>query len=800
MTSILNELPTALRRLSRAPGFSLAVVSFLALAIAALLAMAAVGYGLLWRPFGIPDDDRVVAIDGWSKAMGFSLGISAPLVPELTGVYDGIQSHGVWDWRQSDGDVDIAALSSGALATLGVRPQLGRWLAAEDAATDDAVLISDAFWRSHFGGASDVLGRKLELHDREYRVVGVMPASFHFPDLRPDVWVPRELTPADLSPDNAGSFSGLQVVARLAPGADMAALQQALRQRYDSDERIKWLVEHMQMQFRAVSLRESLGEDRRDAVALLAAAAALVVLTTLANLANLWLGRGLQRQRELAIATALGASAKRTGASVLSEVLVLTMAASALGLVLAPAVVAGLRLAGVLDERSPLVVAIDAPIAALAVLAALVIALLLAAPVYWLIRRVTGFSALRQGQGMVSERPGVARLRHGLIAVQVAVSVALLGAGGLMLRSLDALRTEGAGFASDGLLLGTARAPRVGGQTSGRGAPDPADVAKMQALYRALQADTALRVSFANAPPFSGSESVGTVRIEALGDQAEQAAKYRQVGPGYFSTLGVPLREGREMTAADATGEKVVVVDERFAARWFAGREALGQSIGIPNGENEFVPARIVGIAGAVKQATLDEKDMDGTFFLPLAEPQAPSVDFLVRTALPLADVKALLERNATAEGLDVARVASVDALVQATLRERISLLGMVGGFALFGTALASLGLYAVLAFATRRRAAEFGLKLALGAQGTRIARDVVRDAWRIVLPGFVLAIPAAYGAVRAIEARLYGVHALDPVTWAIVLAAVAILVLASALLPARRAASVDPMRTLRHD
>ena len=195
-----------------------------------------------------------------------------------------------------------------------------------------------------------------------------------------------------------------------------------------------------------------------------------------------------------------------------------------------------------------------------------------------------------------------------------------------------------------------------------------------------------------------------------------------------------------------------------------------------------------------------EERDEQGTFYLPQQRPEGATVAIAVRTSLPLADVRAVVEREAHAAGLRVSSIATIDALVWNSLRQRTALLGMIGAFALFGTALSMLGLYAALAFATRRRTAEFGLKLALGAPARRLAGDVVRDAWRIALPGFVLGVPTAALALRAIEPRLFGVTALDPATWLVVVLAVGLLVLCAAALPARRAASVDPMRTLRQD
>lgn len=805
MASMFNEVPTAVRRLSRAPGFSLAVFSFLSLAIAALLAMATIAYGLLWRPFGIPDDARVVALDGYSKQMGSSVGVSGPLAAELAKEFPALAVSGIWQRQAEDRGMRPTGVSAGALAALGVRPLLGRWFEPGDASSDDVVLIGERLWRSEFGGAQDVVGRTFRVKDKDLRIVGVMPAGFRFPDADTTVWLPLELGPDDVKPEDIQSFSGIQFVARLAPGVAVADVVDAVPQRYATDERLKGMREFMGLEIVAKPLRDQLAGDRRDVAALLAAAALLLVLTTLANLANLWLGRALSRQRELGIAAALGASERRIGAGVFAEVLLLTLAASAGGLALAPAVIGALRVVGVLDPASPLLLAVDARVTVVAIALAVLLAVVLAAPSWWLARRLGSMESLRQGAHLVAERPGVARMRLALIALQVAVAIALLGGGGLLLRSLGALVAEGAGFDADGLVLLQASSPLSN---------DPrrwtaTDLAKGKATMRALQLRLEqlpdVRVSFANAPPFSGSQAVSTFKLSLADAAAENNAKTRSVGPGYFATLGLPVSQGRAFDAEEQRGAvRAVVVDERFAAKWFPGASAVGREIGVrshvPGGYQGYRGARIVGVVANVKQARLDDRDEDGTIYEPAEAPDQVGVRFVLRSALPLADLRRLLEREGRAAGATIDRVATIDSMVWATLEERTSLLKLVGAFALAGVALCALGLYAVLAFAARRRTAEFGLKSALGAPARLIARDVLRQALALVLPGIALGAVAAFAVVRAVQSRLYGVSGADVVTWSGVAALVLLVVLAAAAGPARRAASVDPMRTLRQD
>jgi putative ABC transport system permease protein len=383
--------------------------------------------------------------------------------------------------------------------------------------------------------------------------------------------------------------------------------------------------------------------------------------------------------------------------------------------------------------------------------------------------------------------------------VQIALALALLGAGGLLLRSLEAMLAQETGFAREGTLLASVE-PRVSQDAlyDFGGATD-AEVAAVRGFYERIRTQAGLTVSFANAAPFSGSESVVTFLPPGKSVGEEAAAKYRSVGAGYFAALGIPIVAGREVDPRSAASE--VVVDQVFAKRYLADGEPLGQKLGMQDGEDApLVHSTVVGVARDVKHAALEERDEQGTFYVLNERPSGRGIEIVARTALPLADVRALLEREAAAAGLRVSRVATIDSLVWQTLRDRTALLGMIGAFALFGTALAVLGLYAALAFATRRRTAEFGLKRALGAPARRLARDVARDAWRIALPGFLLGVPTAVLALRAIESRLYGVTALDPATWIAVVAAVLLLVLFAAAIPARRAASVDPMRTLRQE
>lgn len=799
MRSLLHELPTATRRLARARGFSLTVVTFLGVAIAALLATAAAVYGLWLRPLPYPDADRLVEIRGYSRAMTFSLGLSAPLVAELPETYAAIEAYGPWERRRAEDGVSPAAISPGALAALGARAAVGRTFDTEHPEADgDAVLVSDALWASRWNRDPAAVGSTISYAGRERRVVGVMPAAFRFPDASVNLWLPLVLTPADTAPENAQVFGGMQVVAKLAPGGSAAALDTALRNRYDADPRIAGIRDHMKLAFESKPLREALAGSKAEVVGLLAAAAAIVLLTTLANLANLWLGRALARQRELALATALGATATRAGASVFAEVLLLTLAAGAGGVLLAPFALAGMRAAGVLEAGSALVVEIDAPMVGFAVAVAFAVSLALALPAWWLVRRVSGMDALRQGPTVVSDRPAVARARRALIAVQIAASVALLGAGGLLLRSLQAMVAEDAGFAREGTLLASVE-PGVAPERKWGVPPTEAEVEAVRAFYDRVRSHPGLVASFANAAPFSGSESVATFLPPGKAVGEESAAKTRTVGLDYFRALGIPIVAGRDIDPANA--EREVVVDEVFAARYLAPGDPLGQQIGFQDGpEDPLERATVVGVARTVKHAQLGERDEQGTFYVLQARPSDASLEVVARSTLPIADARAVIEREAAAAGLRVSRVATIDALIWRTLRERTALLGLVGGFALFGTALATLGLYAVLAFATRRRTAEYGLRLALGADTPRLAREVLRDALRIVLPGLVLGGAAGALAVRAIAGRLYGVGAGDPATWAAVAGTILVLVLLAASLPARRAARTDPMHALRNE
>lgn len=799
MNAMRHELPIAIRRLARAPGFSFAVVSFLGISIAALLAVAAAAYGLMLRPLPYPDAKRLVGISGQSRAMDFSLGLSAPLIAELEETYAHLASFGGWERRREEEGLEPTAVQPGVLAALGVAPRLGR--AFEDATIEsdaDSILISESLWSSRFARDPAVLGRSIDYAGRGRRIVGVMPAEFRFPDGAANAWLPLHLTAADTAPQNAERFGGLQVVARLTPEGTVAALDAALQGRYGADERIAGMREHMKLVFEVKPLRVALARGKSELVGLLGIAVAVVLLTTLANLANLWLTRALARQRELALASALGASAARAGATVFAEVLVLTLAASLLGLLLAPLSLAALYAAGVLEEGSALVVAIDAPMVALATLLSLGLSLALALPAWWLVRRASGVEALRQGPSVLNDRPALVRARSALIAVQIAAAFALLGTGGLLLRSLEAMLREDTGFDRNGTLLASIDSRVVAERPYGQ-PPEPADGAAIDNLFARLRAHPQLAVSFANAVPFGGSEAVSTFRPPGAAAGEVSAAKDRSVGPDYFRTLGIPFVAGRGFSATAAGDE--VVVDEVFARRYLAGGDPVGQMLGFSDPEGRpHASRRVVGVARTVKHAGLGERDEQGTFYFPVERPGGVPLDLVVRTQMPVGDARALLEREAAAGGLRVSRISTIDALIWRSLRDRTAVLGMIGGFALFGTALAALGLYAVLAFATRRRTAEYGLKLALGADRPRLVREVLREALRIALPGLVLGGLAGAIAVRALGARLYGVGTGDPATWLAVVVAILVLVLLAAALPARRAARVSPTVALRHD
>lgn len=786
-------LRSVFRQLFRAPGFALAVTAFLGGSVAALLALATATWTLLGKPMPYPGGERLVNVHGYSLKEGFELGFAVPLAIQL-GELDQVETLGFQragsDMEDSQGiRLQTSRVSPSLLRMLGASPLLGR-LSTDDEPLD-SVLIGEAFWENRFNRDPNVLDRMIELPGHRLRVIGVLPRAFGFPRGGIAIWQPLVFTDAERAPQQMEHWGPLQVYARLKPGASATALAQAIRARWDALPELAPMRESLGLEMRVTPLRARLAQGDSQLLAQLSLATVLVLLALTANLANLWLGRTLARQHELAIRGAMGASGWRIVAPVLVEIALLTFAGVAFGLLLVPSGIDLLQALGVFDANSPLLVRFDVITTVIAVLTALLLIALLSIGPLWLIRRGFEAGGLGGGPRTLTLSRGGTRLRRGLVAFQVAAAMTLLAGGGLLLRSMGALLATDTGFSARDIVMAavTPKDARVAGTDLSAGQ-------RMAAWYADVSSLPGVKAaSFATAPPFSQSEIVSTVRL--VGDPHDVTVRDRVVGPGYFDLIGQSVSVGRAFRSDDAAA---VIVDALFVKRNLSGVDPLQASI---EGGDEHLPTRIIGVVPTIKHASLDESASMGAMYRQIIDPGQPGI--LPRYALLATNgdggaMRMRLEELANAHGLRLERADTIKGWMRESLAARMPLLWLLGGFAITCLLLSCTGLFALVQFAVRSRRSEFGLKMALGATSALLERQVVWASLRSVWPGLILGVIGALIVGHLLASRLYQVSPYDPITLVLVALLLGAVSLAAAWWPARRAGRVAPIEVLRQE
>jgi putative ABC transport system permease protein len=802
------------RSLARTPVFTVVAVAVLALGIGATSAIFSLWSAVWLRPLSFADEDRLVTLWVDLTAIGGS-----PRSAIAPGNYA--------DWQQraqsfesmaplhvasfnltGDGGEPerLAAVrtSPSLFATLGLMPLVGRTFVPEDGTGEPVAVVSEGFWLRRLGGDPAAVGRTITLDGSPHLVVGVVPRDFRFPDGEIDVFVPTVWAPEVLAQDSAYWW---YLVAKLRAGvsleaahAEMSAISTALR----AESRIRGVAATI------APLRETLARGAAvfgpvtDAgptlLTLLAplGAVGLVLLIACANVANLILARATVRQKELAIRKALGASRGRILRQLLAESVLLAAAGVVIGLAIAAACFGYLSrlLPGTLPASAEL--ELDWRVLALTTAAALVTVLLFGAgPAFAAARRDFGLGASR---AVGTRGKGARRLRTALVVSEIALTVVLLAGAGLLLRSYANVLAVDPGFDAEGLLIAQTVLPASR-------YPTPAD---NDAFYRSvLEEVRALpgvdSAGYTNFAPlvFKFGQSVVLVDGRPPPERSEilrHLAIFRSASAGYLETLGVPLVSGRFIDERDVrSSAPSVVINETLARRYWPDGDPLGQRIRLGG------PAlTVIGVVGDVRQMGLDVP-ADAEAFLPLDQVEgtltAPG-QLVVRTrGDPLALAPAV-RRAIWAVDPDqpVSSVRTMSEVLDAEVASRNTQLTLLGSFAVVALVLAAVGLYGVLSYTVSQSANEIGLRMALGAQEGTVVGSIVRSALGTALIGIGVGLVAAYALTRTIASFLYGVSPTDPATAAAVAAVLLLVAGLAALVPARRAASVNPMTALRAD
>jgi putative ABC transport system permease protein len=812
---MLRDLRHALRTLARAPGYSLTVILTLALGIGGTIAVFSVLRSVILRPFAWAPADRVMMIAERDSAANIRPA-SYPTFQDWragTNAFEAlafVRGQGAL-LKSGEGSERLvgAFVSDEYFRVLPAPAAIGRALEPSDFASGAPAVaaISWPLWQRRFGGDRSVVGRNVTLGERSYTIIGVMPVGFVYP-VWADLWAPiTAILGTDPALQQRGLHTDSRIVGRLRAGVDSAAGVQALStvaahlaETYPAENGGWRSVAFLPV---AAEILGGTGPQLR----LLTVAAVFVLLIACVNVAALALARAGARSRELAIRTALGGGRGALLRLLAAECVVLGLAAGALGLGAALLLMGWLRVGGqdLLPRAGELAVDPWAMVAAVALSLALVVGLgLLPA-----LRSSTALSgALRDGVG-AGRGPARRRLRASLVVGEIALALVLLTGAGLLMRSLERLQRVHTGFDEDRLL-----AVPITPTSTKYASPERAlqlyrDVAAAVAALPGVRA-----VALTNHVPLSGASIDTPLEVEGAAAGESDEALFREVDTAYFRTAGIPIVRGRDFTADDlAHPDDAVLVNQALAARYWPGGDALGKRVTVrksAQGRPEFgqpVHATIVGVVGNVRHYSLDT-DFVPEVYLPYTVTVWGWMSLVVRTAGdPAAMIPTVtravhvVEPDLPLEGASFdKRVYDLPTALRQSLAYRRFITALLGAFALPALLLAALGIYGVVAYLVAQRGREIGIRMALGAQRRDVLALLLREGMRLAAVGVLLGSVGAVATTRWLRSELYDTSATDPLTFllaAVVLAGIALL---ATILPARRATTIDPARTLKSE
>ncbi len=807
LETVARDVRFAIRALRRDPASSVFAVLIAGLGIGACTVVFSLVQALLLRPLPFEHPDRLAWV-----ANGTSENLSAQTiqVANLQELRDGASSfeglgaffafYGPGDVRLTDrGEAERLTgvpVTQNLFPLLGVKPLYGR--SFDDAESQDgapaAVMLDHAFWERRFAADPRIVGQSITLDGAPARVIGILPASFDFeatftPGKRVDFFRPFPLSERTNRQGNT-----LAVVGRLRPGATLSAAQAEAKAIGDRIAAASALSDSRRNSVdpRLSPLRDHVSGRFTPTLLALAGAVAFLMLLVCANLANLLLVRATLRQREMAVRAALGAARRRLMMQLLVESLVLSLSGAVLGLVLAWG---GTTLVSRIQGTViPLLsdVRVDGFVLtftiAVSVLTGLAFGLLPALQQ----SGAAPAAVLSDGSRGTSRRAGW--MRQAIVVAEVAMVCVLLTVSGLLTRSLGRVLAVDPGFATTDVIAMRVDAPRAGTTGDERRA-------YLDEIVRATSSVAGVRsVGLTDALPLGDNFGWRRWSLDVPGrdtpDDERLDPLVRMVDPGYFTTMGVRLRAGRLFGNADAAGsEPVIILNETLAKRLWPGGDALGQVV-----KTSGVERRVVGIVRGARYFALD-RDADIEMYMPMAQTYDYAViDLVVRGALPPATLAAGVREalHRVAPGLPVKEFRTMEQLVDRSTFARRFLVLLVAGFALFGVALAGLGLYAVISCSVDQRTQEIGIRMALGATAERVRRGVLAQTGVLIALGVVAGAPLAVGGASAIRGLLFGVDTNDGVTIVMVLAALSLVAGFAGWLPARRATRIDPGVALR--
>ena len=814
MHDLKQDLVYALRTLRKSPGYAIVTVLTLALGIGANTAIFSVVNGVMLKPLPYPEAGRLVFISSQFPSLGFDrFWVSLPEYLEFkdrSKSFDGVGGYREGSLNLGTEErprrVTSALVTTDLLDVLGVSPLRGRLFVPADAApgAEDVGILAYDTWKNDFGGAESTLGRVVKIDGVPTRIVGIMPRGYDLRDERIEVWLPLTIDPKQLANQRSSHF--LYLVGRLRQGVSL--------------DRARADLESMLVQWRSLSgsahspdtknhrlqlhpLKTDLVGGVGAALWVLQGAVGFVLLIVCANLANLLLARSESRQKEFAIRSALGAGRWRLLRQFLTEGVVLAVIGGALGAGLGFAGLRAMLAANPDSIPRAAEIALDLRVLAFTIVISVLTGLVFAmAPLLHLREQIVTVS-LKEGGQRATPGSARARVRSGLVMMEVALAVVLVVGAGLLLRSFQKLMEVDAGFNRTRLT------------TFGIVLPN-ADYRQAQArvdFFGRLTSQLAALPAVSGAAAMTGLPPNRDVNANDVNFETYVAPKegpfenvdyFQTVTLDYLPTMGIPIVQGRSFERTDVTGAPVVLVNETLARTFFKDRSPLGQRVDAYFSKTPLW-FTIVGVVRDVKQGGMANKTGTELYFLADQGPRitqfAPrSMNVVVRSALPpealAVDIRKIVQSMDPA--LPIVKLRTLEQVFAESASRPRFLAELLGIFAALALALAAIGTYGILSYSVSQRTKEIGIHMALGATRGSVLGLVLGQGLRLTIVGLIAGLAAAMVLTRLLQAQLFNVKPTDPTTLTVVTGFIGLVALIACYVPARRATLVDPMVTLR--
>jgi len=805
METLLQDLRYSIRMLLKKPSFTAIAVLALAIGIGANTAIFSVVNAILLRPLPYKNFQRISMIwmdnpklgvaEDWHSYPNYVDYKEQNQVFEdmaafnnrsfnLTGSGDPVRVVGVWT-------------TASLFSVLGVEPALGQVFteAEEEPGKDLVVVLSNALWKSRFGGDPGIVGQPINMNGVNRIVIGVMPASFNFPDKGTDVWVPLALNPQRRQARNAISY---KAVGRLKPGVTMAQAQQdmgAIAKRLDDQ------FSQSGYGVNLVLLRDQETKSVKAALLVLLGAVGFVLLIACANVANLLLARAAIREKEIAIRLALGAGRRRVVRQLLTESVVLGFAGGAAGLLLAVWGLDALIALSPADVPHLNQTRIDVRVLGFTLAVSLLTGLIFGLVPALQASKPDLNDALKEGGRGAGGGTRAIRIRNLLVVSEIALSLVLLVGAGLLIRSFIRLQQFELGFNPENLLTMRVQLPGSKYREDKQVAAFFQQLLERMEAVPGVQSAGAISSVFLTDTPSSTNFSIEG-RPDPIGAE-DIEVPLDAVSTSYFKVMGIPLLEGREFDEHDGpTSPPVAIINQTFARRFFPDDDPIGKRYvyGRP-GPNNNSWITIVGVVGDMRRTGFDRPVRPETF-LPQGQNPDSGLTIVARTTGDPASLAGALRNDVWAIDKDqsVYDIKTMRQTLSEMLSQRRFNMLLLGIFAAVALTLAAVGIYGVMSYAVAERTHEIGLRMALGAQTGDVLSLIVRQGMLLAVTGLLVGLAASFALTHLMTSLLYGVSATDPLTFIAIPVVLTGVALGACLIPARRAIKVDPMVALRYE